>query len=388
MDYETQQYKISFPGKVFSGAGSLNQLQVIIEEVNVSRVCVFTDEGVYSTGIIDSIIEILQKARVYSEVISTIPTEPSNEDLINIFHQAEEFQADLFIGVGGGSVMDITKVIAAASSNKEYIDNVRQITKLKNQATPMVMIPTTAGTGSEVTRNAIFYFKEEQIKEGIVSDKFIANYVILDPLVTINLPQRLTANTGLDALCHAVEAYISKLNNPICNLFALKAVELITQNIEVVFRDGTNIKGRENMQLGAFYAGLCLCTSSTVAVHALSYPLGGKFRIPHGVANAMLLPHVMEANLSCCQEKFTTLAKIVLPDYMNYEESDLPQQFVNYLSELTKRLMIPSKLEEFNVQIEDLDLLTYNALTVQRLMSQNPKALCSDDIKGIYNKLL
>lgn len=388
MEYETQQYKITFPRKVFSGAGSLNQLQVIIEEVNVSRVCLLTDEGVYSTGIIDSIIKILQEAGVHSEVISTIPPEPSKDCLINIYHQVEEIQADLFIGVGGGSVMDITKVIAAASTNKEYIDDVRQVSKLKNQPTPMVMIPTTAGTGSEVTRNAIFYFKEEQIKEGIISDKFLADYVILDPIVTLKLPKRLTANTGLDALCHAVEAYISKLNNPICNMFALNAIELITQNIEVVFKDGMNIKARENMQLGAFYAGLCLCTSSTVAVHALSYPLGGKFRIPHGVANAMLLPHVMEANLSCCEEKFTTLAKIVLPDYEKYEESNLPQQFVNYLSELTKRLMIPSKLEEFNVQIEDLDLLTHNALTVQRLLSQNPKALYSDDIKEIYNKLL
>lgn len=388
MDEKTLCHKISFPGKVFFGAGSLNQLKGIIEEMKAKRVCIFTDEGVRLTGITDSIIKILQKAKVHSEVISTIPPEPSDDDLIDIYRQVKEYRADLFIGAGGGSVMDITKVIAAASSNNEYINDVRQVSKLKNPAIPMVMIPTTAGTGAEVTQNAIFYFKKEQMKEGIVSDKFLTDYIILDPVVTIKLPKSLTANTGLDALCHAIEAYISKLNNPICSMFALKAVELITQNIEIAFKDGMNSKARENMQLGAFYAGLCLCTSSTVAVHALSYPLGGKFRIPHGVANAMLLPFVMEKNLDCCKEKFITLAKITLPDYSSYEERCLPYQFVNYLRELTKRLEIPSKLGEFNVKPEDVDFLTQNALTVQRLLSNNPKTLYSDDIKEIYNKLL
>ncbi|MFQ9509556.1 MAG: iron-containing alcohol dehydrogenase [Lachnospiraceae bacterium] len=387
MGLNAEQYKISFPKKVFCGVDSIKQLKTIIEDNHAKQICLFTDQGVYKSGIVENIIKVLKETNVPYEVIATIPAEPSVDDLVACYHKGVQMKADCYLGVGGGSVMDVTKVVATAAANPDYIADIHNVGALKKDAQPMVMIPTTAGTGAEVTPNAIFYFPEKQIKEGIVSDKFLTDYVILDPTTTVGLSSKLTASTGLDAFCHAIEAYISKLSNPISDMFALKAIELISQNIENAYIDGTNLKARENMQLGAFYAGLCLCSSSTVAVHALSYPLGGKFRIPHGVANAMLLPHVMEENLDCCQEKFTTLAKIVVDNFEEYEEENLPECFITYLRDLTKRLQIPSRLEAFHVQKEDLDLLIRNALTVERLLSKNPKVLCAEDIKSIYNKL-
>lgn len=385
---ETVQYRISFPGRVYAGAGSSERLGDILEETGSRRVCVLTDPGISQSGVLDKILSVLEQWEAVCEVIDDVPAEPDVEALRRICLRASGNSPRLFIGVGGGSVMDVTKVAAAANTNPDYLENIRDVGRLKEKGTAAVMIPTTAGTGAEVTPNAIFYFPEEEMKEGLVSDRFLPDYCILDPTLTISLPPSLTASTGIDALCHGVEAYLSKLNNPVCEMLALEAVSLITGNLERCYLNGGDLEARERMQLGAFYAGLCLCTSSTVAVHALSYPLGGRYRIPHGVANAMLLPYVMEANLECCREKFARLAKITIADWENRKEENLPELFVEYLAGLTCRLGIPSRLSDFHVGREELESLVNGALTVQRLLSRNPRVLSAQDIRSIYNRLL
>lgn len=198
----------------------------------------------------------------------------------------------------------------------------------------------------------------------------------------------LTASTGVDALCHAIESYISTLSNPFCKMLSLEAVELICRSIEKAYANGNDMQAREDMQLGSFYAGLCLTTSSTVAVHALSYPLGGKYHIPHGVSNAILLPFVMDVNMECCQEEFTELAPHMIPDINNYPKEQWPKMVVDYLYNLMKKLDIPDKLTGFGVKPEDLDYLTDNAVKVERLLLKNPKKLTKEEIKNIYKKLL
>lgn len=381
-------YSIKFPKQVYSGADSVEKLAEIAAAKQAKRVCLVTDKGIYNSGIAKKPIEVLEKAGLEVLVKNEVPTEPSVYELTDFYKELKEKEIDLIVAIGGGSVIDISKMTAALLTNPEFAEDIRKSEKLINDPIPMVAIPTTSGTGAETTANAIFLFPEENLKVGIVNERLLPSYVILDVTLTTGLPPKLTASTGVDALCHAMEAYISILSNPFVEMLAQKAIQLICRSIEKAFRDGSDLKAREDMQLGAFYAGLCLTTASTVAVHALSYPLGGKYHIPHGVSNAILLPHVMDLNLSCCRKEYTELAPLMVPEIEKVPKEEWPEAVVSYLYDLMKRLEIPDSLLKFGVQPEDLDYLTENAVKVERLLLKNPKKLTKEEIKMIYEKLL
>lgn len=379
---------IKFPKKVFSGAESVKELAGIVKDKNAKNVCFVTDKGVFSLGIADKAIQVLKEAGANVVVMNEVPTEPSVYDVADFYEKLKDKSIDLIVAMGGGSVMDMSKLTAAILPNPDFAEDIRKTENIVKDPVPTVAIPTTSGTGAEATANAIFLFPEEDLKVGIVDERLIPDYVILDVTLTTGLPPKLTASTGVDALCHAMEAYISILSNPFCEMLAQKAIQLICRSIEVAFKDGSNLKAREDMQLGSFYAGLCLTTSSTVAVHALSYPLGGKYHIPHGVSNAILLPYVMEMNLECCREEYTKLAPFMVEGIENIPKEQWPEAVVSYLYRLMSNLEIPDSLLGFGVKPEDLDYLTDNAVKVERLLLKNPKKLTKDEIKSIYEKLL
>lgn len=382
-----KQYRIGYPKRVTAGQGSVEELREIVERTGAKAVCLMTDRGVLEHGAAERPAEILKSMGRLAVLIPDIPAEPEEQEPASVCERMEGRGIDLVVAVGGGSVMDTAKAAAAGLVNPAYRKQIRAVSEIRRRPVRTVMIPTTSGTGAEVTPNAVFYFPEERMKEGIVSEQFLPDYVILDPLLTAALPPALTASCGIDALCHAVESYLSIMNNPFCTLHSLKAAELITHNIEAAYADGTDGKAREKMQLGAYYAGMCLSTSSTAAVHALAYPLGGQWRIPHGVSNAILLPAVMEAHLDCCGKEFAALARS-LPGGEAVPEDERPVWFAEYLSGLTKRLNIPQHLSEFGIGREDLDFLAESASGVRRLLSKNPKALTAADIKKIYERVL
>lgn len=381
-------YSIRFPKKIYSGEGSMNSLKTILDSCKAKKVCIMTDNGVYSSGIVDAPIHILEECNTEYTLIKEIPAEPTVNDIRDIYQAVSSAEPQLFIGMGGGSVMDTTKLMSVAYANPAFMNEIRDVSLISNPPVLTVLVPTSSGTGSEATANAIVLFPEEELKIGIIHESMVPSYVILDPTNTKKLPPKLTASTGVDALCHALEAYISVLNNPFCEVFSFKALELICANIEKAYADGGDMQARENMQLASFYAGLCLATSSTVAVHALSYPLGGKYHIPHGVSNAILLPHVMKANLDSVQEQFTKVAPYMLKDVEKIPVQQRPQAVVDYLFGLMKRLQIPEKLTEFGMTENDLDFLVESAIKVDRLLSKNPKPLTREDIKQIYRQLL
>lgn len=383
-----QQYNVKFPRQVFSGKGSINELQNIVKATGSASVCLMTDKGVAGCGLAELPLSVLRKCDVKLHVIDDVAREPSVYDVKETYSKLKEQGTDLIVAIGGGSVIDMAKIMSVAMTNEKLIEDLRAEGVIVNPSLPMAAIPTTSGTGAEATANAIFLYPEEDLKVGIVNENMVPDYVILDASVTCGLPPALTASTGVDALCHAVESYISVIANPISRMFSLKAVELICNSIEKAYADGNDFAAREEMQLGAFYAGVCLTSSSTVAVHALSYPLGGKYHIPHGVSNAILLPYVMEVNMESCREEFTALAPYMLPDIQNTPKEQWPQKVVDYLYELMKKLDIPDTLTGFGVKPEDLDYLTDNAVKVERLLLKNPKKLSKEDIKGIYEKLL
>ena len=206
--------------------------------------------------------------------------------------------------------------------------------------------------------------------------------------MTRSLPASLTASTGIDALCHAVESYISILANPLSQVFSKAAIEKICANLEKAWKDGSDLEARQNLLEGAFLAGVCLTSSSTVAVHALSYPLGGKYHIPHGVSNAILLEAVMRVNLPDCQEAFTELAPLMLSDCGNIPKEKWPEAVVDYMGGLCRRLQIPDSLRTFGIESDALEELTDNALEVKRLLLKNPRKLTREEIRGIYEGLL
>lgn len=383
-----QQYNVKFPKKVFSGKGSICEIANIVKSLQATTVCLMTDQGVFGCGLAKQPLAVLEESKVDIVVVDDVPREPSVYDVTALYAKLKNSAVDLIVAIGGGSVIDMAKILSVAMTNEQLIEDLRADGAITNPSLPMIAIPTTSGTGAEATANAIFLYPEEDLKVGIINEYMIPDYVILDASVTCGLPPALTASTGVDALCHAIESYISILSNPFCEMLSLKAVQLICRSIEKAYVDGNDIQAREDMQLGSFYAGMCLTTSSTVAVHALSYPLGGKYHIPHGVSNAILLPYVMEVNMECCKEQFTVLAPYMIPDIAEVPKEQWPQKVVEYLYELMKTLGIPSSLMEFGVKPEDLDYLTDNAIKVERLLLKNPKKLSKEDIKGIYEKLL
>jgi alcohol dehydrogenase class IV len=249
-------------------------------------------------------------------------------------------------------------------------------------------VPTTAGTGSEATPNAIVLVPEEEVKIGIVNSKLVPDCVILDPLMTLNLPPAVTAATGMDALAHAIECYTSKKANPFSDTFALKAVGLISNSLRRAYREGQNIDARHDMLLGALFGGMCISTSGTTAVHALAYPLGGKYRMPHGLSNAVLLPHIMQFNLDAVEDRFRDIAVAMGLDVAGLTTRKAAEKMIENLYALNKDLNIPSGIAAQGVTEADLDGLVEAASKVTRLLENNPKPLAKSDMRAIYRRLL
>ncbi|WP_439290874.1 iron-containing alcohol dehydrogenase [Lonepinella koalarum] len=386
----TAIYSLFNPSKVIGGAGSLNQIADVIKGYNATNVVLITDEGVFKAGLINKPKQLLEQAGIGVHIISNVPPEPPISAVNEIFEQSVKCNAEAVIGLGGGSAMDTAKLVALMLNNKDIA--LTEVTsgakKFVHRSLPTLMIPTTSGTGSEATQNSIVLDTERELKIGVVDEKLVASAVILDAELTLSLPKHITANTGIDALCHAIECYISKKSSPFSEMFALKAVELITKNIRTAFNHGTDIQARENMLLGSFLGGACIATSSTVAVHALSYPLGGKYHIPHGLSNAILLPDVMKFNLPVCEEKFANVAFAMGLDVQGLTLRQAAEKMIDELYALIRDLEIKCDLTAVGINEDVLDELSEAALSVKRLLDNNPKPMNKDDIKTIYRKLI
>ncbi|WP_213975532.1 iron-containing alcohol dehydrogenase [Tepidanaerobacter acetatoxydans] len=380
----TSIYQMRLPRMVIGGAGSVSQLSELAKESKAKDVIILTDRGIFETGITLRIEKILSSCN--TRIVKDVPSEPEYAQVLKIYDEIKNVEFDLIVAVGGGSVMDTAKIISVLVTNPEYAKDILNPSLIKNRGKLSIFIPTTAGTGSEATPNSIVVVPEKELKVGIVNPNFIPDYVILDPEMTLKLPPSVTASTGLDAFCHAIECFISKKANPFSDMYALKAINLISKNIRRAYASGSDISARENMLLAAFYGGMCIASSSTVAVHALSYPLGGKYRIPHGISNAILLPYVMEYNADYVEDKFKEVAVAMGLDVD--ESSNISKKVVEEIFKLTDDLKIPHDLKKYGITKADLDILVEGAAKVTRLLDNNPKSMTKDDIKNIYLKII
>lgn len=384
-------YQFQTAKRIVSGENSLEQLGNELNSFgSVNKILIITQEFMEELPCLQKIKDILERKNIKYNVETSVEQEPTIENIEEIHKKIKIEEYDLFIGIGGGSVLDATKLLAVLETNNVLLTDVLGTELIENNSLPMILIPTTSGTGSEVTPNAIVTIPEEELKVGIVSRYLLPELVILDPILTVSLPKRITAATGMDAFTHSFESFISNKANPISNLYALESMKLIANSILVAYNEPDNIQARHDMLLASTYGGMALTAAGTAAVHALAYPLGGKFNIPHGEANSMLLPHVTRENLDVIMEKMKLIAQYIgiVDSESDISESEAANLLIEKIEMWTEELNIPQDLKEYGISDDDIEELSEAAYKVRRLLDNNPKDLTVEQISDIYKKLL
>lgn len=379
-----QSLSISFPGKLVFGNGTLPQLIDDVTELKPSKVFIATIEPLKNS--LTDFIAALQKNNIKVVTDTSIVAEPSFSDFEKLMQVVTPFNPDVVIGIGGGSVLDIAKLVAAQLENEQQLKDYVGIGLLKGRKKKLICVPATSGTGSEVSPNAILVDEENQ-KKGIISPFLVPDIVYVDPLLTVTVPPSITAATGLDALTHCLEAYTNKFSQPFIDMYAYEGMRLIAANIEAAVKDGSNINAREKVAMGSLLGGFCLGPVNTAGVHALSYPLGSMFHLAHGLSNALLLPYVMEYNIPAAAEKYASVA-VALGCERKSNDTATAFAGVQKIRELIKACGIPATLKEVNVPESAIPQMAVDAMKIQRLLKNNPRLIEEKDAIEIYKKAL
>src|SRR5690554_1673972 len=354
-------------------AGITSRLgQVLRDRYTGTQVCLVTDHYLHTCGVLDQALASMAAAGWQVQVIDDVVADPPEHVVLEAARQARAVGADLVVGLGGGSSMDVAKLLAVLLGGDQPLTDMYGIGKVTGGRLPLVQIPTTAGTGSEVTPVSIVT-TGETTKSGVVSPTLYADMAILDAQLTTGLPPKATAATGIDAMVHAIEAYTSKhLKNPVSDMLAVKALQLLSGNLLPACRNGQDLAAREAMLLGAMLAGQAFANAPVAAVHALAYPLGGIFHVPHGLSNALVLPHVMRFNLPEAEKAYAELARSVLPG--GTLVGDKPAStLINWLANLSGELGLQTRLRDMNISEDALPRLASEAMLQQRLLINNPR---------------
>lgn len=319
-------------------------------------------------------------------IFDSIAGEPTLTEFRAAMAAAKACAADCVIGLGGGSAMDVAKLVAALLDAPQSIDEVIGVDLLKGRALPLACIPTTAGTGSEVTPIAILEDEAADLKKGVVSAHLVPDYAYLDPALTVTMPRGVTASTGIDALTHCIEAFANKFAHPLVDMFALEGIRLIVANIERACADGSDLEARAAMLRASYYGGLCLGPVNTAAVHALAYPLGGEFHVPHGVANSILLPHVLRFNLEAAPARYAQVARAlgVAPG----DDLADARAGVERIAEISRRIGIAPGMSAYGISSNAIPHMAAAAMTVQRLLIRNLREVTEEDAARIYEAAL
>lgn len=378
-------YKITFTPLSYTGWGALDHLVEEVERLNASNILVVTDPFLKDLGIVDKITGPLEakgwNATVYTEVVPEPPL-AVGEKLVAF---TKEHQFDLVIGLGGGSALDLAKLAGVLATHEglaaDYL-NLSGTRQLTHKGVPKILIPTTSGTGSEVTNISVLSL--DTTKDVITHDFLLADVAIVDPALTVSLPPKVTAATGIDALTHAIESYVSINANPVTDALALQAIRLISGSIRTAVADGENKQARSDMSYGSYLAGLSFFNAGVAGVHALAYPLGGQFHISHGESNAVLLPYVMGYIRQSCEERMKDIVEA-----MGFNTDGLSQQEASYkcgeeLRRLVEDVNIPLTLKGFDIPETALQSLTEDGVKQERILARSPMPLEKEDIFAIY----
>jgi len=370
--------RLQMPGCIDFGAGRRSS---IIDYIGTSeRICLVCDPFLRNR-VADDIVPALSDKGAEVVIISDVIPELPVDYIGAVVDTASRHKPDTVIGIGGGSTIDCAKLLAVLVKSSQNTYDVINTGTVGERTVKLVTLPTTAGTGSEVTPIAVVTDDEKKVKKGIVSPCLIPDAAIIDAELTVSMPPHVTAATGVDALTHCIEAYTNRYAHPVVDGFAREGIRLIMNFIERAVNDGADMEARSSMSLGSLYGGLCLGPVNTAAVHALAYPVGGEFKVPHGVANSVLLPYVMQFNLSSCGDKYVSLARFLGTEHGGEE---LAQDFIHRVREISRRCGIPVTLKELGITESDIPWMANAAVGVTRLMNNNPRPVTEDDAERIY----
>ncbi len=366
--------------------GAIGELVFLCKQLNIQKPLLVTDPGIVSANLHESALQCFENAKLDCHVYKEVQADPSQKIVLDAVAFAKSEGVDGVIGFGGGSSMDTAKLVAVLTQSKQTLSDIFGVNNVQGTRLPLIQVPTTAGTGSEVTPISIVT-TDETVKVGIVSSQLLPDIALLDPNLTLGLPPHVTAATGIDAMVHAIEAYTSKLKkNVYSDMLACKALSLMAPNIETAVDDGQNLPARTAMMLGATLAGQAFANAPVAAVHALAYPLGGHYHIPHGLSNSLLLPHVMSYNAASTAPLYASLAPLILADkaVTGNTDTEICKELIRYVANLIVKLGLPNTLESVGIAECDLPMLAKEAMKQQRLLVNNPRHVSEQNALDIY----
>ncbi|UVE18351.1 iron-containing alcohol dehydrogenase [Pseudomonas sp. LS44] len=367
--------------------GAATRLATQVRGLGGSSVLLVTDAGVVAAGLLEPVLAGFAEAGVPVEVFADVQADPPESVILAAVEAGKACDADCVVGFGGGSSLDAAKLAALLVRGGEELSQIYGINQSKGARLPLILVPTTAGTGSEVTSVSVVTTGAGE-KNVVYSPTLLPDLAVLDADLTLGLPAHITAATGIDAMVHAVEAYTSRnLKNPISDCLAREALRLLSGSIHQACRDGTDMVARESMLLGACLAGMAFANSPVAAVHALAYPLGARFHVPHGVSNALVLGPVMRFNLDAVAPLYAQLAEIVLPN-VSGSDHDKARALADHLGGLAGELKLPTRLRDVGIGEVDIEALALDAMKQQRLLGNNPREVQLDDVRAIYREVL
>lgn len=377
--------KITFTPVTYTGWNALENLVDEVKRFNAQNILIVTDPFLKEIGLTDKVVAPLEKQGWKTCVYTDVMPEPPLALGEKLVAYTRKYKFDLVIGLGGGSALDLAKLAGVLAVHDGDVADYLNLTgkfSLTNKGIPKILIPTTSGTGSEVTNISVLSL--DTTKDVVTHDYLLPDVAIVDPALTVSLPPKVTAATGIDALTHAIEAYVSKNANPITDALALQAIHLISSSIRIAVTEGENQEARTNMSYGSYLAGLAFFNAGVAGVHAMAYPLGGQFHISHGESNAVLLPYVMNYIRSSCEEKMKDILNAMGYSSINLSDQEASYRLIEELKVLVKDVKIPLTLKEFGILEASLENLTEDAFKQQRLLSRSPYPLLKEDILNIY----
>ncbi len=368
-------------------SGSSARIGELVSDLGAGSALIVTDKGIQASGLLDAAIASLKAKGIRVELFTDVVADPPEDVVMKAVESAQKSDAECVIGLGGGSSMDVAKLVALLAAGKEKLDDIYGVGFAKGPRLPLLLAPTTAGTGSEVTQISIVTTRSGE-KKGVVSPVLLPDYAVLDADLTLGCPPHVTAATGIDAMVHAIEAYTSKhAKNPISDTFAREALRLLSENIRTACVNGRDRIARQNMLLGAMLAGMAFANAPVAAVHALAYPVGARFHVAHGLSNALVLPHVLRFNAPAAASHYSELSLILAPEASGSDEAR-SLALVEALSGLTAELGLETRLMQVGIAEKDLPALAEDAMKQTRLLVNNPREMTYGDALAIYQEAL
>jgi len=392
MDRETsgQMFRVNLltlVRRILFGQRSARSIGDEAKALGAKRVLLVTDMGVVKSGVLAEVIEGLQGRNMEVQLFSDVEPEPDIETADQVTRTVRGGDFDLVCGVGGGSAMDIAKIASVMATNPGETRQYAGVGLLKKPGLPKVLVPTTAGTGSEMTANALIGLHEEGTKVGVISPYVLADIAVVDPMLALTLPAKPTASSGLDALTHAIESYISLDANPITSLLSLQAMELITHNLPTATFEGGNLQARSAMSLSAMMAGISIANAGTCSGHAAAYGYATKYRIPHGISVAVALPYVLEFNLTTCPEKGRAIAEAMGVTTSGLSSAETATNVAQAVLSLMKKVQCPVSLVQLGVPKTEITNIARNMLKMTRLMVHNPRPMNESKAVNVITKM-